>query len=298
MASTITYARPRAGRSEARTTGRVITCGSRRPLTALTTAPLEDKEARLPRRSLLPPSYERTLGHARRIELASDRLIRERNKVSYRIAHWPIWIWVFFIAPGPTDVRPVRARVRFADGVVAGGGARRHRHRRSVAASCRASSRAPTSSASLRIVPIRCIAASATRSRGARSIAFAVLNIDRARGGDCDRRVAACGRCTTPHTFPSSSAIWLLGAFGQLPRVKRSTKDEGHERRYFYGSVWAVCIAQPILWLLWRVLPRSHGVRSDQAGGVRRHPCLRRQHGAARAAAAHAADRSRRAGRL
>ena len=67
----------------------------------MTTAPLEDKEARLPRRSLLPPSYERTLGHARRIELAADRPIRERNKVSYRIAHWPIWIWVFFIAPGP-----------------------------------------------------------------------------------------------------------------------------------------------------------------------------------------------------
>ena len=31
----------------------------------------------------------------------SDRRIRERNKVSYRLAHWPIWIWVFFIAPGP-----------------------------------------------------------------------------------------------------------------------------------------------------------------------------------------------------
>src|SRR5687767_9721464 len=50
---------------------------------------------------LLPPSYERTYGPARRIELASDRRIRERNKISYRLAHWPIWIWVFFIAPGP-----------------------------------------------------------------------------------------------------------------------------------------------------------------------------------------------------
>jgi hypothetical protein len=37
--------------------------------------------------------------------------------------------------------------------------------------------------------------------------------------------------------------------------VKRSTQGEGHERRFFYGSVWAVCIAQPLLWLLWRVLP-------------------------------------------
>src|SRR3954447_23417691 len=53
------------------------------------------------RRSLLPPSYERPLGHAERIELASDRTIRERNKLYYRFNHWPIWIFVFFIAPGP-----------------------------------------------------------------------------------------------------------------------------------------------------------------------------------------------------
>jgi len=42
-----------------------------------------------------------------------------------------------------------------------------------------------------------------------------------------------------------------------LPRVKRSTKGEGHERRYFYGSVWAVCWAQPTLWLMWKVIPRT-----------------------------------------
>ena len=36
-----------------------------------------------------------------RIELASSRKFRERNKVGYRCAHWPIWIWVFFITPGP-----------------------------------------------------------------------------------------------------------------------------------------------------------------------------------------------------
>ena len=39
--------------------------------------------------------------------------------------------------------------------------------------------------------------------------------------------------------------------------MKPSTKNEGHERRYFYGSVWAVCVAQPVLWLLWAVLPRG-----------------------------------------
>jgi hypothetical protein len=57
--------------------------------------------------------------------------------------------------------------------------------------------------------------------------------------------------------FPIAGTIWLLGALGRLPRVKASTKGEGHERRYFYGSVWAVCWAQPVLWLLWKVLPET-----------------------------------------
>ena len=39
--------------------------------------------------------------------------------------------------------------------------------------------------------------------------------------------------------------------------MKASTKGEGHERRYFYGSVWAVAFAQPVLLILWKVLPPS-----------------------------------------
>lgn len=57
--------------------------------------------------------------------------------------------------------------------------------------------------------------------------------------------------------FPVAGFILILGAFGKLPRVKSSTRGEGHERRYFYGSVWAVCIAQPILGLLWKLLPHA-----------------------------------------
>src|ERR1700760_4727561 len=36
-----------------------------------------------------------------RVEYAHERKMRQRNKVIYRLAHWPIWIWVFFLAPGP-----------------------------------------------------------------------------------------------------------------------------------------------------------------------------------------------------
>ena len=35
------------------------------------------------------------------IERDVDRKIRYRNKLYYRFNHWPIWIFVFFIAPGP-----------------------------------------------------------------------------------------------------------------------------------------------------------------------------------------------------
>ena len=55
--------------------------------------------------------------------------------------------------------------------------------------------------------------------------------------------------------FPLAGLLWVLGALGKLPRVKPSTQGEGHEHRYFYGSVWAVCWAQPALWLMWKTLP-------------------------------------------
>src|SRR5687767_15373032 len=38
---------------------------------------------------------------ALRVELDTERKIRTRNKLYYRFNHWPIWIFVFFIAPGP-----------------------------------------------------------------------------------------------------------------------------------------------------------------------------------------------------
>src|SRR5437899_7400564 len=36
-----------------------------------------------------------------RFEYASEKKNRERNKLYYRFAHWPIWIAVFYLAPGP-----------------------------------------------------------------------------------------------------------------------------------------------------------------------------------------------------
>jgi hypothetical protein len=57
--------------------------------------------------------------------------------------------------------------------------------------------------------------------------------------------------------LPLCLTILLLGAAGRLPRVGRSTKGEGTERRYFYGSVWTVTVAQTLLLALWKILPQT-----------------------------------------
>jgi hypothetical protein len=204
---------------------------------------------------LLPPSYERSLGHARRIELAADRRIRERNKITYRMAHWPIWIWVFFIAPGPLtfDLFAHGLDYRIAawlGAVLVGTGIAGLRGR-------------------LPGVEPRPYIIRFTEDRPnplyrrvcytlawSEVIAFAVLNI----AGLVYAIVTGEWRLRQMYEaayFPIAGTIWVLGALGWLPRVKRSTQGEGHERRYFYGSVWAVCLAQPVLWFLWKALPRT-----------------------------------------
>jgi hypothetical protein len=56
---------------------------------------------------------------------------------------------------------------------------------------------------------------------------------------------------------PLCAFILLLGMMGKLPRVGPSTQREGYERRYFYGSVWAVTAAQTTLLILWKTLPEN-----------------------------------------
>jgi len=204
---------------------------------------------------LLPPSYERQLGHAERIELADDRRIRERNKAGYRLAHWPIWIFVFFIAPGPLtfDLFESGFDLRMAmwlGAVLVGTGI--------------AGLRGKLPGVEPRPYIIRftedrpnplyrrvCYALAWSEV-----IAFAVLNIAGLAYAVATGEWKLRQFYETAY-FPIVGVIWLLGALGRLPRVKASTQGEGHERRYFYGSAWAVCIAQPIMWLLWKVLPQA-----------------------------------------
>ena len=189
------------------------------------------------------------------VELAAERPIRARNKPYYRLAHWPIWIWVFFILPGPLTFELFergfdRRMVIWLGAVLVGTGVAGLRGR-------------------LPGVEPRPYIIRFTEDRPnplyrrvcytfgwSAVVTFAVLNIAGlawaiATGEWRMRQIYDAGY------FPVAAVIWVLGAAGRLPRVKPSTKGEGQERRFFYGSVWAVCLGQPVLWLLWAVLPPS-----------------------------------------
>ena len=204
---------------------------------------------------LLPPSYERTLGHARRIELASDRRIRARNKITYRLAHWPIWIFVFFIAPGPLTFdlfdRGFDGRMFvWLAAVLVGTGIAGLRGR------LPGVEPAPYILRFTEDRPNPLYRRVCYTLAWSEVIAFAVLNV----AGLIYAIATGEWRLRQMYDiayFPIVITIWVLGAVGWLPRVKPSTKGEGHERRFFYGSVWAVCIAQPGLWGLWKALPQS-----------------------------------------
>jgi hypothetical protein len=57
--------------------------------------------------------------------------------------------------------------------------------------------------------------------------------------------------------LPLAAVILLLGGLGKLPRVESSTRKEGTHRRYFYGTVWSVTAAQTVVLVLWKALPQT-----------------------------------------
>jgi len=190
---------------------------------------------------------------SRYIEYDSHRKIRHRNKLYYRLNHWPIWIFVFFIAPGPLtfDLFESGFDSRMAAwlGVVLLGTGIAGLFGKLPGCEPRPYIIRFTEDRPNPLYRRVCY----TTAWG-EVTAFALLNA----AGLAWAVATGEWRLRQMYEvayFPIAGTMWLLGALGRLPRVKRSTQGEGHERRYFYGSVWAVTIAQPVLWLLWKVVP-------------------------------------------
>lgn len=189
------------------------------------------------------------------VELDTERKLRIRNKLYYRVLHWPIWIFVFLIAPGPLTFdlieRGLDPRVGLWLSLVLVGTA---------IAGLRGS--LPGCEPRPYIIrftedrPNPLYRRVCYTTAWGEVVAFAVLNV----AGLAYAALSGEWRLKQMYEaayFPIAGTVWVLGAFGLLPRVKPSTRGEGHERRYFYGSVWAVITAQAVLWVMWKVMPAT-----------------------------------------
>jgi hypothetical protein len=185
-----------------------------------------------------------------KVEYAHQRKMRESNKAWYRVAHWPIWIWVFFLAPGPLTFDlfarggTVRnwlwlAVVLITTGVAGFFGQLPGVEPRPYILRFSEDKPNPLYRRVCYIFAWNAL------------LSFAALNL-------IGLAVAvASGRWYLKRIYqygylPVFLAIVVLGIFGMLPRVKRSTKGEGTERRTFYGAVWAVTMSQILLLVLWK----------------------------------------------
>jgi hypothetical protein len=191
-----------------------------------------------------------------RVELASERKLRTRNKIYYRVNHWPIWITVFFLAPGPWTFDLFEkglggkqiwwlVLVMIATGIAG------------LRGTLPGVEPAPYIIRFVEDKPNPLYRRICYTFAWCAVVSYALLNLTglvvaALTGHWYLKQIYAYGY------FPLAGLILALGAFGILPRVRSSTKGEGHERRYFYGSVWAVCVAQPVLGILWKVLPHEH----------------------------------------
>lgn len=190
-----------------------------------------------------------------RIQYDSQRKIRARNKLHYRVNHWPIWITVFFLVPGPLTFDLIERgfdwRMALWLGcVLIGTGIAGLR------------GKLPGCEAAPYIIRFTEDKPNPLYRRICYTFAWGAVISYFALNTTGLVFAAVTGKWMMKQIyqyayFPLVGLVWLLGFSGRLPRVLASTKGEGHERRYFYGSVWAVSVAQPVLGLLWLWLPKN-----------------------------------------
>ena len=192
-----------------------------------------------------------------KIEYAQERKIRERNTRLYRVLHLPIWIWVFFLAPGPLVFSMFAHGFSWGNatwlGIVLVG-----------TAIAGLKGQLPGVEPCPYILrfdedkPNPLYRKICYTFAWNAVISFALLNLT----GLAIASLTGEWRMKEIYTYaysPLCACILFLGLMGKLPRVGPSTRGEGTERRYFYGSVWAVSISQTVLLIVWKLLPSAVG---------------------------------------
>src|SRR5688572_7913944 len=193
-------------------------------------------------------------------------VVRERNKVYYRILHLPIWIWVFFVLPG-----------HLTSDLYVHGPDRRHW-------------------IWLALVTIVCI----WRGLVGRLPGVEPRPYVTHYGADQPNlpyRVVCYTAAWIALLVPFilnflgqvvavTTGVWMIEDFHRwlyyplalaivgatflniTPRARRSTRDEGIEKGWFYVGVWTVVPAQLTSWAMWR-LGRYIGLAAPELNRVR-----------------------------
>jgi hypothetical protein len=188
-----------------------------------------------------------------KVEYAQARKMRARNTRVYRLAHWPIWIGVFFLAPGPLTFSLFAHGFSLGNSlwlgaVLVGTGIALVR------------GKVPGGEPGPYILRFDEDKPNPLYRRVCYTFAwnavlnYALLNM----AGLAIAAVTGVWRMKQIYLYgysPLCAVILLLGILGMLPRVEPSTTHEGTHRRYFYGSVWAVTAAQTVLLVLWKAMP-------------------------------------------
>jgi hypothetical protein len=200
-----------------------------------------------------------------KLEFASERKIRIRNKLYYRFNHWPIWIGVFFLIPGPLTFHLFAhgfspAIAAWLAAVIIGTGIA------GLFGCLPGVEAAPYIIRFTEDRPNPLYRRICYTVAWSELIAYTGINLAGLTGALITGRWQLQQIYQSAY-FPLIAFVWILGALGQLPRVQASTKGEGTERRYFYGTVWAVLLAQPVLGLMWVTLPRARWADAVKLAG-------------------------------
>jgi hypothetical protein len=190
-----------------------------------------------------------------RIQYDTERKIRIRNKLYYRVNHWPIWITVFFLVPGPLTFDLIERGFDWRMAlwltiVLLGTGIA------GLAGKLPGCEAAPYIIRFTEDKPNPLYRRICYTFAWGAVISYVLLNFTGLLVAVTTGKWMLKQIYQSAY-FPLVATVWFLGLIGRLPRVLPSTKGEGHERRYFYGSVWAVSVAQPVLGLLWLWLPKN-----------------------------------------